>query len=1136
MSLYSKEVRKKIFEEELESLHKDKRLTYENYIELKKRYQNYYQKLELKETSQAIRPVVKEEKPIVKPEPVRPKKVLTEQEVREKNITWTLILGVILLLIGGLVFATNNWEDMEPFAKTLYVAIFSGVFFGMSYVAGRMFHVAKTSFAFLVLGSLFLPIILLTAGYFELFGTWYSLQGEGKYLFALSGSAICLPIYLQIAKRYQSRLFVWFSYLSLSLLVGFLLASMRLPIDAFYLGIALYNGLLLVFYHRKKKEKNLQLFMAELTVFAQTNLIISTLLMLMFFEHETFYSFNVILTALLYLFMIFMSQKKEYHFIFSALIVYGLYQLTQHSFLQTIDLIILSLIGYLFIALEQTFKKEVYLEKAFRYTSAIISFFAFIYISVQGIFIRLDESSILLFFGYVFVAINYLYLTYQTKNKLFSYLSVIFLTIAGYQSGQVIEQYTRFSLGVLYLFFIGFVLYQGLYYSNRYLYTKDVKHSAYFVSNIVLFIALLTGVMTEQWWEAVLMFTFFAFVHYRTFKVHENHLVKEITKWLTPICVLFALICTYPIITVSNDDYTNVIGFIGHTAISVILVYLLSYIIKEKDIVQAFIWISFISYAMALFASLPFNAPSMNETVLQPLLFFVGVGLFTTAIIKLKQSSLWIVTSLAFISGLVLLVQQTFAPVYPMIDATFFIIVGAIHLISHKFFEKIDLKARPYFLTVANVYLLYLFPIIVSTAFEVWMNFILFIIVALYNLNIAKKPWSKMLFIYFGFVSSLVLFNSVIVDVHWNLKTILFKLSILLVSSIAYFLWHKLGESWKPYLKWYLIPHSFFFLMVSLFDINNGWVDIMIMLSLIVLTIRILYQTNAMKLTFVPLFAFFVYAQENIWQITDNDGLQFAIWIGLFFLLKQLGRKFTPYLFSWKSGKSVDWFSLTALAFALTLGGEYAFFLQDQPILIQLIPTFLVTYWLYSQVNRTKGENIQKIVMTLTSFGVMVMYYQFVNHFNVPPILETEVSVLPWIILTWYLSNKTWKNAPVSMGYIQWFVLIITSWFLLQDTIGNANIMEPILLGVIAASYLIFGFQKQIKSFFLVGILLSFLNLILQTEPLWSAMPWWAYLLIIGTTLISFASYHEWSKQKGESEDTFKKKATLWFERFKQWK
>src|SRR5690606_11493797 len=59
----------------------------------------------------------------------KPQKTLTAQQVRERNITWALNLGVILVLLGGLVLATSTWDILGNWMKTGLITAVSVLFF-----------------------------------------------------------------------------------------------------------------------------------------------------------------------------------------------------------------------------------------------------------------------------------------------------------------------------------------------------------------------------------------------------------------------------------------------------------------------------------------------------------------------------------------------------------------------------------------------------------------------------------------------------------------------------------------------------------------------------------------------------------------------------------------------------------------------------------------------------------------------------------------------------------------------------------------------------------------------------------------------------------------------------------------------
>src|SRR5699024_3907037 len=171
----------------------------------------------------------------------------------------------------------------------------------------------------------------------------------GRYLFGAAGSLIMLPVYLVLADKLSSRLFVWFSYITVTILAGFLLAALYLPVDGFYLGIMLFNAFLLFIYIRWKDNQRIALFMREFVVYIQCSLVLSTLLLLIFYDHQVLSGFNVLLTAVLYFARIYVKQQKENSFIFCAMHVYSAYQRNEFILVDYSVAILAELLGFVFL-------------------------------------------------------------------------------------------------------------------------------------------------------------------------------------------------------------------------------------------------------------------------------------------------------------------------------------------------------------------------------------------------------------------------------------------------------------------------------------------------------------------------------------------------------------------------------------------------------------------------------------------------------------------------------------------------------------------------------------------------------------------------------------------------------------------
>jgi len=491
MTSKSDQERGRVFREELRKLNRGNYIEDHTYEHVQQAYDQFTSDIlsaekeqEAKSTERIEVPStmqVEEEEPAPQkpePKPKKQKKVKTAEQIRERNITWLLTLGVVLLLIVGLVLATSNWDQMGPSLKVFSISFISLFFLGLSWFLEKILNIQKTAFAFLTLGSLFVPIAVLSIGFFGLLGDYLSLTGEGVEWLGFMGALISLPLYIRNAARHSSRLFIWLSYLFSTLAVGFGLAALELPIDVFYLGIMVYNAALLFGYHRFRHRESLSLFTKELPAYAQLNLIISTLLMLLFFENEYLYSFNIILTAVIYMSMVFVYNTKHYQFVFNALLAYGAYQLIKEiSLAGNTDLLLYALVAFIYLALTGIAKNDTFMRKVFQYTSAFISFLAFIYISFQGILVRSDEASPALLLAYLVISLNYGYLAYVTKARLFAYLSSIFLVVAGMQSYQIVSEYIFQPHLSLYMYGVGVLLFVGLYVYNKQKYLQPLKSS-----------------------------------------------------------------------------------------------------------------------------------------------------------------------------------------------------------------------------------------------------------------------------------------------------------------------------------------------------------------------------------------------------------------------------------------------------------------------------------------------------------------------------------------------------------------------------------------------------------------------------------------------------------------------------------
>ena len=136
-----------------------------------------------------------------------------------------LTVGVILVSIAGLIFATALWASFGGGGRTGIIAFAALFFFAICSFSYKKLGLKNSSNAFFSLGAIFTTITYLTAGYYELFGSEFSFDGGHKWGF-VSGAVLIVTALAAIGhKLYQKR------YLAITSLAGGFAAFMALAYD-----------------------------------------------------------------------------------------------------------------------------------------------------------------------------------------------------------------------------------------------------------------------------------------------------------------------------------------------------------------------------------------------------------------------------------------------------------------------------------------------------------------------------------------------------------------------------------------------------------------------------------------------------------------------------------------------------------------------------------------------------------------------------------------------------------------------------------------------------------------------------------------------------------------------------------------
>jgi hypothetical protein len=1130
------EVRRRVFRQELYVL-KEKGYLNEELVEVVSAAHHQYHLDLVTEQNKKIEIVqnkVREElKGIVPNTPPKVKKVRSPEEIRERNITWLLNLGVIMLLIGGLFVATSNWETMTAMMKSGSIAAVSLLFYGFSYLSRRVMNIEKTSFAFAVLGSLFLPIFVLSLGWFGLLGPYLSITGEGIHFLGVLGSFLPIVVYLYFANRLNSRLFVWFSYISLTIGTAFLLAALNLPIDYFYLGMVIYNALLVYSLYFLKKKNHLNLYTKELAVFAQINLVLSTLTMIFLYEQYVTNSFNILLTSAIYLSMIFVTGTKEYHFIFSAMIVYGSYQLIEHSFLEMTGPILYALmaVGFLFITRILNFPDI--LTKIFQITSAIISVLTFIYISVEGLLLRAGEPSIILLFAYLIIGSHFVYMCYFVNKTLFKYLSPVFYGAALFELVLIIDKLANLISFALEIYVAGFLLFIIFGTARMMAQLGIIRKSSRDVGVVIMFIAIFLALGVGHWWELGVMLLCFSFVSYLLIKLDERTLYLKLSSWIMPITFGLAVLSLNQEWSLQSTNYQEHYGTVVGFVVGSLLLLLMSIVwgrFGEEELDKNSFFTAQFLYTAGIVYSL---IGHVDPVWVRPCVFLGGIFVYLLLFNRIKASAIpypIAVTTLLFYFSLVDSIERQIG-ISDGIESLIITSGGVLLLLISIIVMKKSIALFQGFSWIGHLYypMSLIFTFFVYQQESMW-SFMIALTIYVSSLKLTNHKWKRFVFLFSSYTALVCLVASLLNQGFYHYQD---YHAFIVTSGIMVLIWFVMNPFYKLATMYYWVPFS----LIGIFScVSSGPFHTFLYTITVVYIAIVLIFIHLMKWELIPFFPLLLllvatvkYTFNSQWNENYDLLLITVIGIVLFFIGKFLYQQIIE-------KKGADWPKLDVYSLMSFLYFLYLYTFDFDTIWLHAIPGLLIALTLYSQ----RGRVPQKWSLVISMIAVILLlepYYSVILRLNLPTLWEREIVALPFVLLIIFI-RVIWKGRYENIiNSIQWIVLIMVALTLIQDGLASSTIYDAIILGTMSLISLLSGMFLRIKAYFFVGSGVLLLNVFLQTRPFWGNMPWWAYLLIAGSILIFVASYNEWHKQKtanGEVTVLIKVKRKI-VQKWKEW-
>lgn len=142
-----------------------------------------------------------------------------QEKHRVSSINVLLIIGSLLIILAGFIFATTTWATLGNIVKAVIILSFSAVLFAASSAAERKFDLPKTGKVFYTLGCAFLPITVFAIAYFKIFGEWFSISGNGSGTVLAAAAALTAAVCFKGSIDYKNKNFAWVSLGSISVMV-----------------------------------------------------------------------------------------------------------------------------------------------------------------------------------------------------------------------------------------------------------------------------------------------------------------------------------------------------------------------------------------------------------------------------------------------------------------------------------------------------------------------------------------------------------------------------------------------------------------------------------------------------------------------------------------------------------------------------------------------------------------------------------------------------------------------------------------------------------------------------------------------------------------------------------------------------
>lgn len=125
-----------------------------------------------------------------------------------KRIDILLKIGLAMILVSGILFATTSWEIITDLIKVIVLLFMAIAFIGLSKFSEKKLRIPSTTKAYYILGLSFFLLTWVGICYFGIISDWFSYSGTGKLLaYFFTFVVFSINLYL-VGHKFSTKLYI----------------------------------------------------------------------------------------------------------------------------------------------------------------------------------------------------------------------------------------------------------------------------------------------------------------------------------------------------------------------------------------------------------------------------------------------------------------------------------------------------------------------------------------------------------------------------------------------------------------------------------------------------------------------------------------------------------------------------------------------------------------------------------------------------------------------------------------------------------------------------------------------------------------------------------------------------------------